>query len=143
MAYLTIENFKFGLDTRRGELTSQAGVLATLENGHVNQGGEVDKRKAFVLDGILGINDSNGDTGTFGLENLSGGKTVFGSALPFEKGYTGSSANVLALSGSGSGGVFTITVVNGVVTAITGITNGGAGYAANDYVTLSSTTASG
>src|SRR5215475_2137640 len=111
MPYLTIENFKFGLDTRRGELTSQAGVLATCENGHVNQGGEVDKRKAFVLDASLGtILDSNGDQGTFGLEVLSGGKTVFGSALPSSKGYVSANGvSLTTLTGGGSGGKINVT----------------------------------
>lgn len=89
MPYLTIENFKYGLDTRRSELTSQAGVLVKCENAHVNQGGEVTKRKAFVKKTGFIILDTNGDQGLFGLETTSGGLVVFGSALPF-----GSARNV-------------------------------------------------
>lgn len=48
MSYITVENFKFGLDARRSELTSQSGTLVTLENAYVNNGGEIEKRKAFV-----------------------------------------------------------------------------------------------
>lgn len=48
MAYLELSNFKPGLDTRRSELTSQPGTLETLLNGHINQGGQIEKRKAFV-----------------------------------------------------------------------------------------------
>ncbi len=48
MAYIVIENFKFGLDTRRLDLNSRPGVLVDLENAHVDQGGQIEKRKAFV-----------------------------------------------------------------------------------------------
>lgn len=48
MPYTVIENFRFGLDTRRSILTSQVGTLLTLQDAHVNQGGECEKRKAFV-----------------------------------------------------------------------------------------------
>lgn len=71
MAYLNIANFKFGLDSRRSELTSTPGTLLTCENAHVNQGGEIEKRKAWV-----GINCAVGDAltnatlpvGCFGAE---------------------------------------------------------------------------
>lgn len=43
-----ISNFSFGLDTRRSEYTSKPGVLQTLQNAHINQGGEIEKRKAFA-----------------------------------------------------------------------------------------------
>jgi hypothetical protein len=88
MPYLTVENFKFGLDTRRSDLTSQAGVLAVCENAHINQGGEVEKRKAFVLFADVSILDGNGDTGTFGIEDSSTNVVVFGSALPHGSGVT-------------------------------------------------------
>ncbi len=47
MSVLSLENFKFGLDARRSELTSQPGVLQVCENAFINQGGEVEKRKAI------------------------------------------------------------------------------------------------
>jgi len=59
MAYIVIENFKFGLDARRSELTSKPGTLVNLENAHINQGGEVEKRKAFIkTDIVSSINPS-------------------------------------------------------------------------------------
>lgn len=143
MPYLTIENFKYGLDSRRGELTSQAGVLSVCENGHVNQGGEIDKRKAFVLDQVLGINDSNSDFAVFGLEVTSVGKTVFGSALPSSKGYvSGSGVATITLTGGGSGCTLNVTVVNGVITAVA-VNAGGSGYSANDYITVVSASGTG
>lgn len=82
MESFVISNFKFGLDTRRSELTSQPGTAMTLENGHVNSGGEIEKRKALVT-------DPTSLAGTFGIEATSAGLVVFGSqpdALPLPAG---------------------------------------------------------
>lgn len=48
MAYLVVENFSAGLDTRRHPLTSRPGTLQKLKNAHVSRGGEIEKRKAFT-----------------------------------------------------------------------------------------------
>ena len=48
MKELNIASFKYGLDSRREALTSLLGTLVTCENAHINPGGEVEKRKAFV-----------------------------------------------------------------------------------------------
>lgn len=47
MSYLELENFKFGLETRKSEMTANPGSLLTCNNAHINQGGEVEKRRAF------------------------------------------------------------------------------------------------
>ncbi|MDE2097294.1 MAG: hypothetical protein KGL39_08635 [Patescibacteria group bacterium] len=47
MANFELQNFNGGLDTRRYELTSVPGSLETLVNAHINQGGEIEKRKSF------------------------------------------------------------------------------------------------
>lgn len=73
MAYLVIENFKRGLDTRRNILTSEPGCLVEMDNAHVTRGGEVEKRKAFKLVGNVGIE-------TYGLEGCGDTVFVFGSA---------------------------------------------------------------
>lgn len=44
----SISDFKMGLDTRKTPLTAPGGSLRILENAVVNQGGEVEKRLAFV-----------------------------------------------------------------------------------------------
>jgi hypothetical protein len=44
----SITDFRKGLDTRRSPLTAPSGTLRILENAVVNQGGEVEKRMAFV-----------------------------------------------------------------------------------------------
>lgn len=48
MAYYATENFSAGIDTRRHPLTAPSGTLRNLTNLHINPGGEIEKRKAFV-----------------------------------------------------------------------------------------------
>lgn len=48
MAYIVVENFSAGLDTRRHPLTAKPGTLQKLVNAHLSRGGEIEKRKAFV-----------------------------------------------------------------------------------------------
>ena len=59
MAYIAIDNFAAGLDTRKSALTSAAGTLQRLTNATITPGGEIAKRRAFVKIATL--------TGTFGL----------------------------------------------------------------------------
>ena len=54
MAYLVVENFSAGLDTRRHPLTARPGTLQKLKNAHVSRGGEIEKRKAFEVINTLG-----------------------------------------------------------------------------------------
>ena len=53
MPYYVIENFARGVDTRRSAETTQPGALRLLRNAFVNEGGEIEKRKAFVKDDTL------------------------------------------------------------------------------------------
>lgn len=71
MAYLALNNFKAGLDTRRSELSSLPGTLLELNNAHVNQGGECEKRKAFVKSAL--------NPGTFGMLPTETEILIFGS----------------------------------------------------------------
>jgi hypothetical protein len=76
MAYLVIENFVGGLDTRRHILTSKPGSVVELRNAHVTRGGEVEKRKIFELyrtlpAGTFGLNVCGNKLFTFGSQNLS------------------------------------------------------------------------
>lgn len=48
MPYIVIENFQYGLETRRAALVSKLGSLSQLVNGHINQGGEIENRKLFA-----------------------------------------------------------------------------------------------
>ena len=44
----SVTDFKEGLDVRKTPLTAPGGSLRILENAVINQGGEIEKRKAFV-----------------------------------------------------------------------------------------------
>ncbi len=77
MSQAIIENFRNGLDTRRSELTSALGVLQVLKNAHINQGAEIEKRKAFVGTSIIPTPES-GVTSTFGIEALRDVVIIFG-----------------------------------------------------------------
>ncbi len=73
---LNITDFRFGLDSRRSELTSRIGVLMKCENGRITQGAEVHKRKAFVQGVPL-------PAGCYGIVPTDEGLVTFGSvALP-------------------------------------------------------------
>lgn len=76
MAYLALNNFKYGLDTRRSELSSLPGTLLALNNGHINEGGECEKRKEFGLIESL----PSGAGYTFGMLPTTASILVFGSA---------------------------------------------------------------
>lgn len=80
MENFIISNFRFGLDARRSELTSQPGTAMLLENGHVNSGGEIEKRKAFV--GVGTVSQLGFGVPTFGLEATDEGLVVFASQEP-------------------------------------------------------------
>ena len=71
MSYEVISSFQGGLDARKYKLSLPPGTLTQLLNAHINQGGEIEKRKAFyplVL-----------PSGTFGAQETLTGITVFGS----------------------------------------------------------------
>lgn len=72
MSYLTIENFKAGLDKRRSSLSSAVGTLDVATNCHISSGGEVEKRKGFFRYAR--------PAGTFGLLKTNAGLITFGSA---------------------------------------------------------------
>jgi len=85
-----IENFARGLDTRRSELTTALGVLTALRNAHINQGAEIEKRKAFVpqlradhvvadlMVSAIKPTAASGVTKTFGLVALRDYMVIFG-----------------------------------------------------------------
>ena len=75
---LIVESFKYGVDTRRSVLTSVPGTLASLVNGHITQGGAIEKRKAFVKLTRVGGGNSL-PSNTFGLQRTATGLLVFGS----------------------------------------------------------------
>lgn len=68
---VTLANFKYGLDSRRADLASQPGTLAGCENGFINAGAEVEKRKAFYDAGIKFPEN------TFGLQDVQVGMETY------------------------------------------------------------------
>lgn len=74
MGYLVIEDFKGGLDSRRMPVAGTPGTLITLEDAHINRGGEIERRKSFAPLYSLpaGL--------TFGLEATTDRLYVFGSS---------------------------------------------------------------
>lgn len=82
MPYISINNFKFGLDGRRSELSSMPGALIDATDGHITQGGEFEKRLGFIL-----MNGVNRPANTFGLEVNQFGLVTFGTASPSGSSY--------------------------------------------------------
>lgn len=72
MAYIVINDFRFGLDKRRLDLANRPGALADLVNAHITNGGEIEKRKAFTRTSLVNT--------SFGLEAVKDSLVVFGSA---------------------------------------------------------------
>lgn len=78
--YIAVSNFKFGLDTRRGELTAQPGSLVKCDNAFINVGGQVEKRLAFTVANVPF------PSGTFGLQDTDEGIVTFGTLFPTQLG---------------------------------------------------------
>lgn len=87
MKYLLLEGFPKGLDARKFNLSAPPGTLTELNNGHLTNGGEIEKRKAFVLYANVAITETGATATagvrTFGIQKTAAGLTVFGSALQF------------------------------------------------------------
>jgi hypothetical protein len=73
---LSIEDFRHGLDVRKSPLTAVGGSLQRFTNAVLTQGGEIEKRRAFVPIGSLPAYAS-------GLFGQAGKLHVFGSETSF------------------------------------------------------------
>jgi hypothetical protein len=73
-AYVVIEDFKAGLDTRRLPEAAAPGSLQVLQNAHINRGGEIVLAKAW--DPFFAL-----PKGTFGYVTAKGKHFVFGSII--------------------------------------------------------------
>ncbi|MBI2240294.1 MAG: hypothetical protein HYU59_05760 [Magnetospirillum gryphiswaldense] len=71
MGSIWVKEFTGGLDTRRMPETASGAVLIKATNGHINRGGEFEKRAAFVAEYAL-------PAGTIGLAHDKNGVFVFG-----------------------------------------------------------------
>jgi hypothetical protein len=77
MPYVTLADFKTGLDRRRPRVAAAPATLWDLKNGVVTRGGDVERCKAFVPTytlpaGTHGLGQINGQLWTFGSADLSG-----------------------------------------------------------------------
>jgi hypothetical protein len=84
MPYIIVENFKGGLDTRRSILNSAPGTLTKFVNAHVNRGGEIEKRKAFVQI------EGGQFNWTYGFESTNEYIYIFGAGQHTENDYSNS-----------------------------------------------------
>jgi hypothetical protein len=72
----SIVDFKAGLDVRKTPLTAPGGSLRILENAVLNQGGEIEKRQAFVQVGQINL-PAPGDQPTYMIGH-GGALQIFG-----------------------------------------------------------------
>ena len=73
MPYLSIQDFKFGLDRRRKRVAGVPGTLWLGVNVHISRGGDIERAKKFVPTYTL-------PAGTFGLGTIRSQLFTFGSA---------------------------------------------------------------
>jgi hypothetical protein len=73
MAYLSIQDFKYGMDRRRERVAGTPGTLWTLENAHITRGADIERCKKFVPTYSL-------PAGTHGCYALNRRLYAFGSA---------------------------------------------------------------
>ena len=76
--YYEIANFQAGMDLRKSALTAPAGTLRLLQNAHITQGGEIEKRAAFVY----WCNAPAGSMGLCSVNNLVFTHLADGDARP-------------------------------------------------------------
>lgn len=131
MKTIDIQNFKYGLDTRRSVLSSQLGTLVTLENAFVNQGAEIEQRKAFVKVGSIPLGALQP---TYDLLATTSGLVTFGSySFTRTDTFRARSANVATLTLQSIAGYPTVVPYRiGDVVNISGV--GGTGYNGNNIV---------
>lgn len=72
MAYLSISDFKYGLDRRRPRVAGVPGTLWNIKNAHLTRGGDIERAKKFAA-------LYNLPAGTFGMGQVGGQLYVFGS----------------------------------------------------------------
>src|SRR3982751_4835472 len=75
MGTIWVKEFTGGLDVRRLPETTPGGVLLQAVNGHINRGGEFERRASFVKKADLPV-------GTVGLGNTVSGLIVWGIEAP-------------------------------------------------------------
>ena len=103
MAYVSVENFKGGMDRAGSQLTGPNGTSWLIENGILNRRGEVERRKKFVA-------RYNLPATTFGLHAINEQLFTFGSAVEISEVKATGSIDITAGSVGTGNQVSTITV---------------------------------
>jgi hypothetical protein len=134
MSYQVITDFRQGLDARKYKLALPPGTLLQCDNAHITQGGEIEKRKAFVQVSIpaayTGIH--------YGMQPAADGIYLFGTTLVVQATATRDRvANVARLKLPFASGTFIV----GNVVNISGV--GGTAYNGNGIVITAVTNAAG
>ena len=94
MAAENIKDFRLGLDARKFYLSAPSGSLTTANNCHVTQGGELEKRKAFVANSYTAQYVGK----TYGFQSSPDGIYLFGAytvvGISFQRSRTSNVATV-------------------------------------------------
>jgi len=140
--YYEIANFQAGMDLRKSQLTAPAGTLQMLQNAHITQGGEIEKREAFQFwcnapTGSIGIcTDNNGNVYTHVPSGTPGAITP----------PTSSSVGVIHISQPRSD-IVLVAIIAGTTMTVSAISGGtlapgvqivGTGVAAGTVITIGS-----
>jgi hypothetical protein len=77
VAYISIDDFRVGMDRRRKRVAGQPGSLWTLKDGHLTRGADIERRKRFVSRytlpaGSRGLASIRSQLYTFGSADLAG-----------------------------------------------------------------------
>lgn len=99
MAYVSIGDFRFGMDRRRERVAGTPGTLWTLENGHITRGGDIERCKKFVSKYTLpatcfGLVSLSKQLWTFGSANLAGSMPL---GVNFQRLQSPNSGNMTAI----------------------------------------------
>lgn len=112
MAYLSIQDFKYGMDRRRERVAGTPGTLWTLENGVINRGGDIEGCLSFVPQynlpaGSHGMYSLNRQLYVFGSDDLAASMPVGVTYQRLESPNSGAMVEILDVLGS-SGKVYAI-----------------------------------
>lgn len=116
MPYVIIEDFRAGLDRRKMAAASVQGSLQVCTNAHITNGGEIEKRLAFVSMFTAAQ--------TFGLEGAAGVLYVFGSVASPAVNPANATYQQLDNSGEAMNRLVASELFDGKVFAVAGYANG-------------------
>lgn len=115
MAYFIVDKFQYGLDLRKGPITSSAESLRVLRNAVINAGAEIEKRRAFVKQvsapGTIGLYGDGNEFVVFKPGSTAGQRQSL-SLYVNSYGVAGSNFKILSSAQPWGGGYFTTFKTN-------------------------------